>query len=162
MAVGADYILVPEVPIDLPHLIGVLKRRRAAGKKFGVVIVAEGARFPDQEPLALDRRSRPVREPPAGRNLRSDRRGHHESNRASRLAVWSSVTFSAAGRPTAADRVLATRMGLAASQLVLQRRFGTVVTFREGQIIETALTPSSIANRSLDLSYYDEAAAFFY
>ena len=48
IAVAADYILVPEVPIDLPHLIGVLTRRRAGGKKYGIVIVAEGARFPDQ------------------------------------------------------------------------------------------------------------------
>ena len=54
MAVGADYILVPEVPIDLPHLLGVLTRRRAGGKKYGLVIVAEGARLPDREPLSLD------------------------------------------------------------------------------------------------------------
>jgi 6-phosphofructokinase 1 len=45
MAVGADYILVPEVPIDSPHLISVLPRRCAAGKKCGLVIVAEGAKF---------------------------------------------------------------------------------------------------------------------
>ena len=53
MAVGADYILVPEVPIDMPHLLGVLTRRRAAGKKYGIVIVAEGARFPDRGPLTI-------------------------------------------------------------------------------------------------------------
>src|SRR6516165_5813823 len=54
IAVGADYIFVPEVPIDLAHLIAVLSRRRAAGKKYGIVIVAEGARFPDQGPLIVD------------------------------------------------------------------------------------------------------------
>ncbi len=45
---------MPEVPIDLPHLIGVLPRRRAAGKEYGIVIVAEGAKFPDQGPLIVD------------------------------------------------------------------------------------------------------------
>jgi 6-phosphofructokinase 1 len=58
--------------------------------------------------------------------------------------------------------VLATRLGLAASQLVLQHRFGTVVTFQGGRIIDSALTASAVATQSLDLSYYDEAAAFFY
>ena len=54
LAVGADYILVPEVPIDLPHLVSVLSKRRAAGKKYGIVIVAEGARFPDRAAFTLD------------------------------------------------------------------------------------------------------------
>src|ERR1700722_15981711 len=54
LAVGADYILVPEVPIDLPHLVSVLSKRRAAGKKYGIVIVAEGARFPDRAAFTLN------------------------------------------------------------------------------------------------------------
>jgi len=53
IAVGADYILVPEVPIDLPHVTSILSRRRAGGKKYGIVIVAEGAKFPDQGPLTI-------------------------------------------------------------------------------------------------------------
>ena len=161
MAVGADYILVPEVPIDLPHLIGVLTRRRASGKKFGLVIVAEGARFPDQEPLALD-----LVPDPFG-NLRFGGISEviaesitRETGIETRRVVLGHLQRG--GPPTAADRVLATRMGLAACQLVLQQRFGTVVTFRDGHISAVALTPDAIANRSLDLSYYDEAAAFFY
>ena len=161
MAVGADYILVPEVPIDLPHLIGVLTRRRSAGKTFGLVIVAEGARFPDQEPLVLD-----LPPDPFG-NLRLGGISGviaeaitRETGIETRNVVLGHIQRG--GSPTAADRVLATRFGLAASQLVLQRRFGTVVTFRDGRISDAALTPDSIANRSLDLSYYDEAAAFFY
>ena len=53
LAVGADYILVPEVPIDMPHLISVLSKRRAAGKKYGIVVVAEGAKFPDRAAFTL-------------------------------------------------------------------------------------------------------------
>ncbi len=66
IAVGADYILVPEVPIDLPHLISVLSRRRAAGKKYGIVIVAEGARFPDRGPFTLDDSPDPFGNPRLG------------------------------------------------------------------------------------------------
>jgi phosphofructokinase-like protein len=161
MAAGADYILVPEVPIDLPHLLGVLTRRRAAGKKFGLVVVAEGARFPDQEPLALDMHPDPfgnVRlggiagviaeaiEKETGIETRSVVLGHLQRG----------------GAPSACDRVLATRLGLAASTLVLQQRFGTVVTLKAGRIVETALNSSAVGTQSLDLTYYDEAASLFY
>ena len=74
IAVGADYILVPEVPIDLPHLIGVLSQRRAAGKKYGIVIVAEGAKFPDRGPLTIGDHPDPFGNPRLGRHRRGDRR----------------------------------------------------------------------------------------
>src|SRR5208337_5604515 len=117
IAVGADYILVPEVPIDLPHLLNVLTRRRAGGKKYGLVIVAEGARLPDREPLSLDMPPDPfgnVRlggigsaiaeaiESQTGLETRSVVLGHLQRG----------------GAPTAFDRVLATRLGLAAGELV--------------------------------------------
>jgi ATP-dependent phosphofructokinase / diphosphate-dependent phosphofructokinase len=161
MAVGADYILVPEVPIDLPHLVGVLTRRRAGGKKFGLVVVAEGARFPDQEPLSLDQEPDPFGNVRLG-GIASVIAEAIEKH--TRIETRSVVLghLQRGGTPTAYDRVLATRLGLAASTLVLQQRFGTVVTLKAGQIIETALTPAAVATRSLDLTYYDEAAAFFY
>ena len=161
MAVGADYILVPEVPIDMHHLIEVLRRRRESGKKYGIVLVAEGSRFPDEEPHAQQL--------------------HRTSFGSSRTAGIGSVVANAiekatgmetrsvvlghlqrGGVPTAADRVLATRMGLAASQLILQKRFGTVVSFRDGKVGDSPLTAATITTRNLNLSYYEEAAAFFY
>ena len=161
MAAGVDYILVPEVPIDLPHLVQVLTARRAAGKKFGIVLVSEGAMFPDQEPVTLD-----LPPDPFG-NLRLGGVAaviaeaiEHQSGIESRSVALGHLQRG--GSPTAYDRVLATRMGLAASQLVLQGQFGTVVTFKNGQIGHTLLTAASIATRTLDLSYYEQAAAFFY
>jgi ATP-dependent phosphofructokinase / diphosphate-dependent phosphofructokinase len=161
MAVGADYILVPEVPIDLPHMTHVLSRRRAAGKKYGLVIVAEGARFADQEPLALD-----LGPDPFGK-LRLGGIGgviaeaiERETGIETRCVVLGNLQRG--GSPSAYDRILATRLGLAASQLVLEHHFGSVVTFMGGKIVEAALNPSTLATRSLDLTYYDEAATLFY
>jgi 6-phosphofructokinase 1 len=65
------------------------------------------------------------------------------------------------GPPSAYDRILATRLGLAASRLVLQRRFGTMVTMIGDRIVEAPLNEAGVAPRTLDLTYYDEAAAFF-
>jgi 6-phosphofructokinase 1 len=161
LAVGADYILVPEVPIDLPHLVSVLAKRRAAGKKYGIVVVAEGAKFPDRAALTLDDHPDPFGNPRLGGI------GHviaeailKQTGIETRTAVLGHLQRG--GPPSAYDRILATRLGLAASRLVLERRFGTMVTLMGGQIVETAMSESSVAIKKLDLTYYDEAAAFFY
>jgi phosphofructokinase-like protein len=161
LAVGADYILVPEVPIDLPHLVSVLAKRRAAGKKYGIVVVAEGAKFPDRAALTLDDHPDPFGNPRLGGI------GHviaeeilKQTGIETRTAVLGHLQRG--GPPSAYDRILATRLGLAASRLVFERRFGTMVTLMGGQIVETAMSESSVAIKKLDLTYYDEAAAFFY
>ena len=160
IAVGADYILVPEVPIDLPHLIAVLARRRAAGKKYGIVIVAEGARFPDRGPLTLDDPPDPFGNPRLGGIGGVIAEAiERQTGRETRCVVLGHLQRG--GPPSAYDRILATRLGLAASRLVLQHRFGTLVTLINGRIVEMPLSESVAATKTLDLSYYDEAASFF-
>ena len=160
MAVGADYILIPEVPIDLPHLLGVLGRRRAAGKRYGIVVVAEGARFPDRRPVTVDDATDPFGNPRLGGIAVTVA---DEIARAMRLETRAVVLghLQRGGSPSAYDRVLATRLGLAASRLVLHGRFGMIVTHHNEAIGESPLSELNTANKTLDLSYYDEAAAFF-
>jgi 6-phosphofructokinase 1 len=160
IAVGADYILVPEVPIDLSHVISVVSRRRAAGKKYGIVIVAEGAKFPDQGPLIVDAHPDPFG------HLRLGGIGavvadaiERQTGVETRLVVLGHLQRG--GPPSAIDRILATRLGLAASRLVLQHRFGTIVSLSRGQIVEVKMTEDAAATKTLDLAYYNEAAAFF-
>jgi 6-phosphofructokinase 1 len=161
IAVGADYILIPEVPIDLPRLVGVLSRRRATGKKYGIVVVAEGAKFPDRGPLTIDDEPDPFGNPRLGGigMAVADAIEKH-MKRETRVVVLGHLQRG--GPPSASDRILATRMGLAASRLVIQRRFGMIVTLANGKIAESMLSESIAATKTLDLSYYDEAAAFFH
>ncbi len=161
IAAGADYILVPEVPIDLPHLLGVLSKRRAAGKKYGIVIVAEGAKFPDQGPLTLANHPDPFGNPRLG-GIGGVIAEAIEKQTGLETRCVALGHLQRGGPPSAIDRILATRLGLAASRLVLQNRFGTVVTLAGGQIVESAMSASSIAMKTLDLAYYNEAADFFH
>ena len=160
IAVAADYILVPEVPIDMPHLVEILKRRRASGKTYGIVIVSEGARFPDQNPLTQSEEHDPFGHARLGgigtavANLVEKQTGFE-----TRSVILGHLQRG--GPPSAADRVLATRMGLAAGHVVLQKRFGTMVALSGTQIVETTLAEGVSAMRKLDLGYYNEAAAFF-
>ncbi|OJW16356.1 MAG: 6-phosphofructokinase [Planctomycetales bacterium 71-10] len=159
MAVGADYVLVPEVPIDVRHLVSALKLRRESGRNHAIVLVAEGARYPDANPAVLE--TEDFGHPRLGgvgalvanaieRRLRVETRtvvlGHLQRG----------------GAPTAHDRVLATRMGLAAAELALRGRFGTVLTLRGSQIADVPLDSHALATRTLDLAFYQDAAAFFY
>jgi ATP-dependent phosphofructokinase / diphosphate-dependent phosphofructokinase len=160
LAVGADYILVPEVPIDLPHLVEVLSRRHSAGKKYGIVIVAEGARLPDQGPLTLDDQPDPSGHLRLG-GIGGVIRAAIEKRTGIETRSVALGHLQRGGPPTASDRILATRLGLAASRLVLQRRFGKLATLLGGRIVEIPMDEGVSATRVLDLAYYDEAAVFF-
>ncbi len=161
IAVGADYILVPEVPIDIRHVTSVLAKRRSAGKKFGIVIVAEGAKFPDQGPHLLGDHPDPFGNPRLGGigSVIAEAIEKHTGIETRSVALGH---LQRGGSPSAYDRILATRLGLAASRLVLQKRFGTIVTLSNGNIVEAPLNASAVAMKTLDLSFYNEAATFFH
>ncbi len=161
LATGADFIFVPEVPIDLDHCTERLRCRREEGKPYGIVVVSEGARFPEQ-PVA------------ATIVPRADSLGRVQLGGIA-AAVADSIQRSTGfdtrsvvlghtqrgGAPSAYDRVLATRFGLAAADLILQRRFGTIVSFRDQRIVEAPLDADVGNLKALDLEYYREAAALF-
>jgi ATP-dependent phosphofructokinase / diphosphate-dependent phosphofructokinase len=160
IAVAADYIMIPEVPVDLARCVDVLKRHRAAGKKYGIVVVSEGAKLPNRSEFVT-----------AGK---VDDFGHVQlggvGNEIARLIEQDTGYetrcvvlghLQRGGSPSAYDRVLATRLGLAAGDLVVKRHFGTMVALSGTKIISTTLSAGVAANRTLDLSYYHEASAFF-
>ena len=160
IAVAADYILVPEVPIDITHLVDVLKRRRAAGKHHGIIIVSEGAEFPERGAVTLDESLDPFG------HARLGGIGHVVAHQIERMTGFETRAIvlghlQRGGPPSAYDRVLATRLGLAASHLVIRREFGMMVALEKNEIVGKPLNENVGATRTLDLRYYDEAAAFF-
>lgn len=160
VAVAADYIMVPEIPIDINHCVEVLRKHRAAGKNYGIVVVSEGAKLPDRGEIAA-----------AGK---VDDFGHVQLGGVGNEVARQIEAFTGyetrcvvlghlqrGGSPSAADRVLATRLGLAAGDLVVKKHFGTMVALSGTKIITTTLSAGVAANRTLDLSYYHEASTFF-
>ena len=160
IAVAADYVLIPEIPIEIDHVIEVLKRRRAEGKNYGIVIVSEGAEFPEKGMTTLDADTDAfghVRLGGVGNavaKLIEDATGYE-----TRCVVLGHLQRG--GPPSAADRVLATRLGLAAGGLVVEKRFGTMVALNGTKIIETTLSKGVATTKTLDLDYYKEASVFF-
>jgi 6-phosphofructokinase 1 len=160
MAVAADYILIPEVPVNIDHLCEVLGRRRAEGKMYGLVVVSEGAQLPEGGWVTSDAeidefghvKLGGIGEIVAGL---IDKRLHIETRH---------VTLGhlqRGGPPSAYDRVLATRFGIKAGELVLEGRFGQMAALKGNDIVTVPLQEAVAATKRLDMRYYEEAKEFF-
>jgi ATP-dependent phosphofructokinase / diphosphate-dependent phosphofructokinase len=160
IAVAADYILVPEVPVNLEHMCAVLVRRRAEGKLYGLVVVSEGAQLPDTGMITSD--------------ALVDEFGHVKLGGIGEVVAdliekttkieTRHVTLGhlqRGGAPSAYDRVLATRFGIKAGELVLERRFGHMAALKGSEIRAVPLSEAVSANKRLDMRFYDAAREFF-
>jgi ATP-dependent phosphofructokinase / diphosphate-dependent phosphofructokinase len=160
IAVAADYVMVPEVSINIPHCIEVLKRRRAEGKNYGIVVVSEGAKLPGRGEVAVQgKRDAFDHVQLGGVGNEIAKIIEDETGFETRCVVLGHLQRG--GPPSAYDRVLATRLGLAAGRLVLDKHFGTMVALSGTKIIETTLGDGVAATKTLDLTYYNEASQFF-
>jgi 6-phosphofructokinase 1 len=154
IAGGADVILVPEQPIDLDDVVRLLRARWQSGKRFALVVVAEGAKFPEHTGQTavgtkLDAFGH-VRLSGIGQILAEEieRRTGYETR---------SVNLGhtqRGGTPTAYDRMLATRYGVAAIDLVHAGRFGRLVVLKGTQIADIPLQDAIAKTRTLGEDHF--------
>jgi len=145
IAGGADEILIPEVHFTIDDVCRNLKARYVAGKKFSIVVIAEGTPLQDIGDYPVPECDR-------------DECGHEKFVGAGnllgrelerRLGIETRVTnlghVQRGGTPTAFDRVLATRFGVAAVEQIRMGNFGTMVALQSAQIVTVPL--ESIVHR---------------
>ncbi len=128
IAGGADVILIPELPYSEPAICAAIRRRLEHGQRFCIVVVAEGARPEDGE-------SSYATQPLPGRARRLGGAAEHlAAALASRIELEHRVTvlghLQRGGSPNAFDRLLATRFGTGAVELVAHGLFDQVVCVR--------------------------------
>ena len=163
IAGGADAILVPERPFDIEEVCAHLRRRhergrlldrgRRRGRHAGEGRSQATGRSPERR-----RRRLRARAPGWHRGRARGRdRGPHRLRDA--LTILGHVQRG--GTPVAFDRVLATRMGVAALDAVAARRFGAMVALRGNAIVEVALADALAEPRLLDPELYRTAELFF-
>ena len=124
IAGGAHVILIPEVPFTIKSVCDCIAAREAQGKHFTIVVAAEGVNLPHE----LKRMARGW---PVG-NTVGDAIGLF-SNKEVRVSVLGHIQRG--GSPSPYDRVLATRFGVAAVDLVAAGGFGKMVALRAGSIV---------------------------
>ncbi len=161
IAGGADVILVPEHPFLISRICELLKHREAEGKAFSIVVVGEDARPHESE----DFLSREIRE----EIYRHDRLGGigyylaREIEKCTGLEtrVTNLGYVQRGGSPTAFDRVLATRFGVKAFEMVKAGEWGRMASLRGTQIVSVPLDEAVHNLKRLDEEIYRVAEVFF-
>ena len=165
IAGGADVILIPEHPITVEQACSEIRRRHERGLDFSIVVVSEGYE------LTYDSGERRL----VGEEAReTDQFGHvklggvggelareieERTGYETRVTVLGHVQRG--GSPTPRDRVLATRYGLKAADLVNEGRFGRMAALHGDDIVDVSLDEATKETKTVPPEWYDVAKAFF-
>jgi ATP-dependent phosphofructokinase / diphosphate-dependent phosphofructokinase len=159
IAGGADVILIPEKPIVIEDVCESIKKRHARGKTFSIVVVAEGAKFSDKDITIVEKLDEfgHVRLGGIGELLAKEieKRTGYET----RVSVFGHIQRG--GSPTAFDRILGTRFGVHAVELVLNKKFGKMVALAGNKIIAVPLEDAVKQLKTVDEDMYNIAKVFF-
>ncbi|MFH1397458.1 MAG: ATP-dependent 6-phosphofructokinase [Candidatus Omnitrophota bacterium] len=160
LAGGADVILIPEIPIDMEEVCSIIKKRHLRGKTFSIVVVAEGAQFKDKDLITQEEKLDEfghIRLGGIGELL--GREIEKRTGFETRVSVLGHIQRG--GTPTAFDRILGTRFGVKAVELVKNKKFGRMVALMGNKIVDVPLEEAVKALKTVDDELYDIAKVFF-
>ena len=152
IAGGADIILIPEIPVNLDEVYDLLRERHKRGKPFSIIVISEGTKIDGYmgrsneafAPLLEKRRFGSVGEFLA-------KAIEDNTSYETRVSVLGYILRG--GSPTAFDRVLGTRLGVKAVELVKDHKFGKMASLRENKIrfvdMEEAVSQRKLVNMDL-------------
>ena len=159
IAGGADVILIPEQPFDVDKVAETIKHRHARGRYFSIVVAAEGAKFANRTLATQDR------------GAKLDEFGHtqlggignalaQEIEKRTGYETRSVVLghIQRGGTPSAFDRVLATRYGLGAIDMLHRGEFGKMAALRGNRIVSVPISDAIASNRKVGPEMIEMAA----
>lgn len=158
VAGGADVILIPEQPFDIAEIAETLKQRHDRGRDFSIVVVAEGAKLANQI-VAEERRKTDefghVRLGGIGASLAAE----IESRTGFETRAVVLGHTQRGGSPTAFDRMLATRYGIGAIDLVHAGKFGSMVALKGSDIVSVPISKAISRTRLVSQTLIDVATS---
>jgi ATP-dependent phosphofructokinase / diphosphate-dependent phosphofructokinase len=160
LAGGADVILIPERPFDIEEVCRLIRRRHSRGRYFSIVVVAEGALPQEGTMETIDGEADEfghARLGGIGQQL--EREIESRTGYESRATVLGHIQRG--GTPTAFDRVLATRLGLAAVDAADEARWGSMPALRGTRVELVPLSEAVAQLRTVPDDDYAAAEAFF-
>jgi 6-phosphofructokinase 1 len=148
IAAGGDVIIIPEIPYNLEKIIHVVLKRSKEGRRFSIIVVAEGAK-PEGGKMVVQRvvkkSTDPVRLGGIGAKIAND----IEDNTGLESRVTVLGHLQRGGTPTAFDRILSTRFGVKAAELCHDGVGGVMVAVRGPEIIAVPLHDVAGKNRQV-------------
>ncbi|MFQ5452720.1 MAG: 6-phosphofructokinase [Candidatus Zixiibacteriota bacterium] len=164
IAGGANMILVPEYPIDVEDVVSNIVKRHARGEQFSLIVVAEGAQLKkrngESKHIAMESEKDEFGHIRLGgiayilSKIIEERTGYDCRN-----VILGHIQRG--GTPTAFDRVLSTRYGIHAIDLVNKGEFGEMVALRGTKIGSTPLVEAMKSIKTINNEYYKIAEVFF-
>jgi 6-phosphofructokinase 1 len=161
IAGGADCILIPEKPVNISKVAEMIKQRRAKGKTFSIIVVAEGVEFGESDGNVVQ-------------DARTDEFGHAllggigniigkkiEELTGMETRVTTLGYIQRGGTPTAFDRVLATRFGIKAVDMLINKESGKMVCLKGNNIESVDLKEVTSGAKTISPDLYEIAELFF-
>ncbi|OYT72560.1 MAG: 6-phosphofructokinase [Chloracidobacterium sp. CP2_5A] len=161
IAGGADIVLVPEHPFRISEVCQILNHRKSLGRFFSIIVVAEDAHpHPDEDFLAPEERERVFQ------HTRLGGIGHLLARKIEELTgIETRVTVlgytQRGGVPTAYDRLLATRLGVKAVDMVRAGEFGYMAALQGTRMASVPIEQAVSCIKRLDDELYETARVFF-
>jgi 6-phosphofructokinase 1 len=160
LAGGADIILIPEKPFTIGEICRYIKQRQKRGRNFSIIVVAEGAKPRDgSEVIYSDSVDEFGHVRLGGIGYYVGKEIEKYMNIETRVVVLGHIQRG--GSPIAFDRILATRFGIAAIDLVHKKKFGLMVAIQGNKIVSVPLKEVVGKPKTVDLELYDIAKVFF-
>jgi ATP-dependent phosphofructokinase / diphosphate-dependent phosphofructokinase len=159
IAGGADVILIPEQPVSMEDACKEIRRRHGRGKDFSIVVVSEGYELEGAAEAGEVDEFGHVRLSERGIGAQVAHEIESRTGFETRVTVLGHVQRG--GSPTPRDRVLATRYGLKAGDLVHEHRFGRMAALHGDSIVDVALEEATAELKTVPDDWYDVARAFF-
>ncbi|MFL5822124.1 MAG: 6-phosphofructokinase [Solirubrobacteraceae bacterium] len=161
IAGGADVILIPEIPFDIEEVCRLIRRRHERGRYFSIVVAAEGAEPREgtmtvASPESVDEFGHPRL---GGIGYALEREIEQRTHFETRATVLGHVQRG--GSPTPFDRVLATRLGLAAIDAAHDGAWGMMTALRSTAIELTPLTVAVAEVRRVPVEEYERYGVLF-
>jgi len=162
LAGGADLIIIPEFEVPVSEVVAHLYRRRGEGKLFSIIVVAEGAHIPE-----LEREMGGEAEKDAFGHIRLAKRGigdllasriEGETGFETRVTVLGHLQRG--GSPSPVDRLWATRLGVAAVELIVEGKSGVIPIRRNGDVEVVPLTEVIKETRRVPKELYELSKVF--
>lgn len=159
IAGGADWILLPEIPLDLEAMCAHLKTAYER-KKYGIVVASEGVELPHTDEATAERDA-------FGHVILSDRNVGEfiaeEIEKRTGIETRSAVTghIQRGGRPSAFDRVLASRLGIRAAQCVHDGDFGKMVAVRGTEVVPVPIDKAVGTLKTVSDDLYETVKTLF-
>jgi 6-phosphofructokinase 1 len=158
IAGGGDIILIPEIPYALGVVAAKVKERKRKGRKFSIVVIAEGARPKGGDVVIkkmVEKSTDPVRLGGVGFVLQDQLES--ATGMEARTVVLGHLQRG--GCPTAADRVLATELGAKTVDLIVRGELGRMAAVRDGAVTSVPLDVAAGGPRTVPLDHPLIAAA---